>query len=261
MKKSMKFVSALLIGTMALSMTACTKKSTETSSAASASSSVETVSASSEDVASVSEEVLADSFETVAVSADSEAVESTSEDFSIGDSEGTEYVNDTLNLKFTLPEGWSFFSEEQMKQLNAMVGDSFDNEQVADAIKSGKAFIDMYAGASDQMHNVNIVLTDAKINVEEAGGLDVVMSDAVIAQTKSSLEGQGMTNVNIERSTASFLGKEDTPVFKITAEMNGVQVNETMAFAINGRYLASITATAINDDTTQDILNAFSTAD
>ena len=265
MKKSTKFVAALLIGAMTLSMAGCQPKEEKTtSSSVTAASSVDTESVSDVATSYDFEDVLADSYETAdtsSASSVSESVESTSEELSVGASAGTEYTNETFNLKFALPEGWSFYSEEQMEQLNATIGDKLDNKMVADAIKSGKVFIDMYAASADQFQNVNINLADAHGDIEKAGGADVMMSDTVLNSTKSALEGQGMTDIEITKGTATFLGKADTPAILVKGSISGVPVYETLVYAISGHYLATVTAVSINEDTTQSILDGFTTLD
>ncbi|MCR4652303.1 MAG: hypothetical protein K5744_01240 [Eubacterium sp.] len=260
MKKSTKFVAALLIGAMTLSMAGCqSKEEKTTSSSVTAASSVDTESVSEVATSYDFEDVLADSYETVATSATSESVESTSEEFNVGASAGAEYTNETFNLKFALPDGWSFFDEAQMEQLNATIGDKMNSKEVADAIKSGKAYIDMYASTADQLKTVNINLADAHVDIEAAGGADIMMSDTVLNTTKNALEAQGITGLEVTKGTTTFLGKADTPAIIVKGEFNGVEVHETLVYAISGHYLATITAASFGEDVTQDILNGFTT--
>ena len=62
------------------------------------------------------------------VSGTTEGTQEEKPEFSLGDTTGSTYTNDFLGISCTLPEGWVFYTDEQMKELNNLVGDPAYNE-------------------------------------------------------------------------------------------------------------------------------------
>ena len=78
-------------------------------------------------------------------------------EFSMGKISGGTYRNDFLGLSCTIPQGWEFYSEEQLLQLNNIVGEFMD-EEVQEQLKNANMVFDMFAqnAIGDSSINVNM---------------------------------------------------------------------------------------------------------
>uniref|UniRef100_I5ASD2 PsbP C-terminal domain-containing protein n=1 Tax=Eubacterium cellulosolvens (strain ATCC 43171 / JCM 9499 / 6) TaxID=633697 RepID=I5ASD2_EUBC6 len=285
MRKKERFISILLMGTLAFSLAACTGTKESSSAAASSSSEVvETASSSveveevlpakamaaSSEVDALLEELMSSSASssTKAASASSSSAVSTSSSVStssvaasgdriFGSLSGTEYTNTAFNFRFTPSGSWDIADDAEMLEHNEMEGKQWNDTDKMEAIKGGKTFYDLYATCENPYQNALVVLKDAVFDVNMAGGIETLMDEDVRSSVEKELTEQGYENCKVEKGTATFLGDPNTPVFRVTAELYGMKVYETMVFVTSGHYFATITTASLTDDTTQDVLNMF----
>ena len=276
MRKATKFVSVLLIGAMMLPMTACVKKVEKTSS--SVDEEIEATADSSEEAEEVlpakamvaSSEVNALLEELASASSDSESASASVSESSVSASSAADagdqifgvisgdcYTNEAFNFKFQPECCFEFATDEEMLETNDMEGGQWTDEAKKAAIGKGKTFYDLYATSEDPYQTVIVILKDAIFDVQAAGGLETLMDEDVRASVEKELEGEGYENCKVEKSTVNFLGDPNAPAFKITADLYGMKVYETMVFVVNGHYFATITTASLEEDSTQTILDSF----
>ena len=122
------------------------------------------------------------------------------------------------------------------------------------------------AGA-DNLFNENepvndIVIVDAPANTKRgtlltgtAGGT-LAAATATIDATAPGLENAGYTGVTIVKEQQTMCGKTYEGL-RTTATIQGVAMYQRSVIFQQGKYLVSITATAIGEDVTQSILDNF----
>ena len=67
------------------------------------------------------------------------------------------YENGMLNLRITCPEGWIFYDDEQIAQINNMTGELLSSTDVADLLGKNGQFMDMML-ANGSGNSVNLIL-------------------------------------------------------------------------------------------------------
>lgn len=284
MRKKERFISVLLMGALAFSLAACTGTKESSSAAASSSSEVvETASSSveveevlpekamvaSSEVDALLEELMSSSASSStkasstssssAVSASSSVSTSSaaSGDQIFGSFSGTEYTNTAFNFRFTPSGSWDIADDAAMLEHNEMEGKQWNDTDKMEVIKGGGTFYDLYATNENPYQTALVILKDAVFDVNKLGGIETLMDEDVRSSVEKELAEQGYENCKVEKGTATFLGDPNTPVFRVTAELYGMKVYETMVFVVSGHYFATITTASLTDDTTQDVLNMF----
>lgn len=284
MRKKERFISILLMGTLTFSLAACTGTKESSSAAASSSSEVvETASSSveveevlpakatvaSSEVDALLEELMSSSASssTKAASTSSSSAVSTSSSVStssaasgdqiFGSFSGTEYTNTAFNFRFTPSGSWDIADDAAMLEHNEMEGKQWNDTDKMEVIKGGGTFYDLYATNENPYQTALVILKDAVFDVNKLGGIETLMDEDVRSSVEKELAEQGYENCKVEKGTATFLGDPNTPVFRVTAELYGMKVYETMVFVVSGHYFATITTASLTDDTTQDVLNMF----
>ena len=173
-------------------------------------------------------------------------------EFSLGQTSGSTYTNDFLGVRFDLPTGWQFYTDEQILALNNIVGDYID-ESVAEQLKNANIIYDMYAVNHSNGNSINVTME--KLNAVQAMNLD----------TKAILEGQssnittmfqkmGISNISIKYQKVTVGGKEHDGLV-ISGTSSSVSIYETMIAYQRGDYLVYITACSTQTDTSLSILN------
>lgn len=174
-------------------------------------------------------------------------------DLSLGLAEGNVYESEFLKIGFNLIEGWTFYTEEQIQQLNNITGDMLDDE-IAESIKNADLVYDMYA--LDTLGNsVNINLE--KLNTVGSAILseeDYV--NASLGSLKDALKSMGFTTVTTEATTVTLAG-EDHPAVYVVCANEQLTMYEKIVCKKIGKYMASITIATVMEDNTDTIISQF----
>lgn len=181
--------------------------------------------------------------------------EKTAEEFSFGQTNGGTYTSEFLRIACTLPDGWTFFTQAQMQELNGavydMVGDDLKKQ-----LETSKVIYDMYATNVNTAESVNIVLENMGIVygtlLDEAKYVELSMN-----QLKTAMENAGVTNLVLEQNTVEFAGESRVGVL-MTGTSEGIQIYQQQAVIREGTYMAVITATSYNENTLEQIIGNFS---
>jgi hypothetical protein len=174
-----------------------------------------------------------------------------------GSLSGTEYTNTAFNFRFTPSGSWDIADDAAMLEHNEMESKQWNDTDKMGVIKGGGTFYDLYATNENPYQTALVILKDAVFDVNKLGGIETLMDEDVRSSVEKELAEQGYENCKVEKGTATFLGDPNTPVFRVTAELYGMKVYETMVFVVSGHYFATITTASLTDDTTQDVLNMF----
>lgn len=175
-------------------------------------------------------------------------------EFSLGKATNNTYNNDFLGLSCVLPAEWVFYTDEQILELNNIVGDAFD-EEVAEQLKDANIIYDMYAVYETEGSSININLE--KLNSVQMIGLDIKQNlEAQIETIISTYENMGYTDTNVEYQKIMVDGKEFDGL-KITAKIQGIDFYASIFTFRKSNYLANISISTIQTDKTDTILSYF----
>ena len=172
-------------------------------------------------------------------------------EYSFGKASGSSYKNDFLGISCELPEGWVFYTEQQLLEMNNIISE-FVDEDALEQLRNASIIYDMYA--SDSNFN-SITVNLEKFNALQMATLDIKASlegqkDGII----SSYQGMGYQDIQVEYQKVTVDGQEYDGLV-IDASIQGVSFY-AKAFAFKkGNYLANVTVASVGSDATDTILS------
>lgn len=193
--------------------------------------------------------------DTTKISADTSNDEEVSvEEFSLGKTTGNIYKSDFIGIGCELDENWSFYNDEQIKELNNLTLDMAGDE-FSELIKEVPVVNDMFATDNDQLDNINISLE--KVDKTRLLSLNIAENFKVIApMTVDALKNMGYESINYEIGKVEVDGKT-LDALHITGEINGVNAYQTTFQKKCNGYLANITVATYFDNTISDLIDNF----
>lgn len=174
--------------------------------------------------------------------------------FALGTTDGQNYENTFIGIGCNLERGWSFATEEEIREVNNLVEDVLD-EDLAEALKNADVVYDMMATSLDQTHN--IIVTMEKVNPIQLATLDIAKNYEVIyPPIEQSFKDMGYKNIMHKVDTITVDGKEMDALI-ITADIHGINIYQTtFCIKCNG-YLASVGVTSVGVNTNAKLLDTF----
>ena len=175
-------------------------------------------------------------------------------EFSLGKATNNTYKNDFLGITCTLPSEWVFYNDEQILQLNNIVGDVVDKD-VAEQLKNANIIYDMYATYQNEGSSININLE--KLNAAQIITLDIKKTlEAQIDSIKSTYQNMGYTDINAAYQKITISGKEFDGL-KISAKIQGINFYTTVFTFRKGSYLANVSLGSLQTDKTNTFAGYF----
>ncbi len=193
---------------------------------------------------------------------DANASDDTAEDevpeFTIGTNTGTKWENSYLGLGLTLDDSYYFYDDEEVEELNrntlASLGESLGDDYV-ESIKDLDFFYDMYATTEDASSTVNVMIenhTAAElINFSATKTIEQAMPSM-----KTSYEGMGYTNVQVNSATVTLAGKEYAAA-KLTADFETITVYAYSVMGRVGNHLFTVSMLSTDEAGLQDLVDSF----
>ena len=179
--------------------------------------------------------------------------ETATADTIFGEVKDATYENAFLGLGCTM-EGWHYYTDEEMEKINQKTKAALSDE-LAELVNRNIAL--MMVESPDGSQNANIQIQNVKDYVAfyNALGIQSVAEQSLDA-FKSTLETAGFTDIQVEVGELSIGDRSFTCV---TGEYNlqGVQMYFKQLWDIRDIYLVTVTATAILEDTTDEIFSKF----
>lgn len=159
------------------------------------------------------------------------------------DAQAKTYTNETFGIKFTLPEGFSFYDDAQMAEMNQSIRETATAENIIQALESGNAFFDM-VGSEANGGSVTSVIAYA--STPDIQALDAA---GYLKYAKESLEPQlssvGAVLKDVQSGTYKNPETEDTFAFlKVQFEISGALMHEYLVCLKAGNYFMTVTLTA-----------------
>lgn len=161
------------------------------------------------------------------------------------------YVNEMLDLKIVKPEGWVFYTDEQIAQVNNLTYEAMQDSDIAEQISKNGQFMDMMM--SDVNGNsVNLVL-QARQPL-----LSLYTDEQAFAMNEESMKtllaSSGMIVTTYETVNMQ-IGGEERSVLHMVLETSQ-QINEYQIWYRNDeRYMGILTVTTIGETEPQSILD------
>ena len=139
-----------------------------------------------------------------------------------GTVDGNTYTNETLNIKFTIPEGWIFYTEEQIAAQTNFTMEMFEGTDAAEALRQAGQLIDMMASKGDGS-NANLVIQESSsiMSLYSDKQLFELLKDTIAAQ----FENSGMEMATYEVLDLPALGEEHAALH-LVIKMSGVEVSQ-----------------------------------
>lgn len=208
--------------------------------------------------------ILAMSFTLIACSSDEEEIrgeqisntesEVAEDKFSLGATDNLTYKNTFIGIGCSLPEGWSFYTDEQIHELNNYTAEVAGDDYV-EAMKSADLVYDMFAIGDDQLNNINVNLE--KINKSDLEQLDLEMNfENTIPQLQEAFGEMGYQNLKFEISTV-LVGEEEVMCLQSYGVIDGLEMFQKIISIKCDGYLANITVTTYQEDLVDSLYEEF----
>ena len=163
-------------------------------------------------------------------------------EFSLGHTKDNIYENEFIGIGFTLPENWSFFTEEQMQERNADTNIIYD------------------MGASDTLGN-SISITMEKINSSASSNAsEETYIKASAESLKESLNKMGFSKIEVDTIHVDLAGEKHLAVDAVCANSQ-LTIYEKIVCKKVEQYMVTITIGAVVTNETDTILNQFYSLD
>lgn len=169
-------------------------------------------------------------------------------EISMGEWKDNVYTNEFLDMKFNLPEGWNYSSDEEIAQLMNLGSEAAfgDKEFIAEVTKLTSVY---YLFASDPNTGSSVSLFTEKPIV------DVTM-DYYLSQVKSQLEAVTEIDYEIgETATETLAGKEYTTLQVTASEYNMIQ--KYYLRKMDRYFVGMIVTTTQGEDSISTIMSHF----
>lgn len=174
--------------------------------------------------------------------------------YSPGITEGGIYESEFMGLGCTLENGWSFYTDEQIRAMNNFTADVV-GEEYEEMLNSALVLYDMYAVDAEQKNSVIITLEKinnmllSSVNVEDVFAQNIPMLEDVFSN-------MGYTNIQTELITVTIDG-QDYAGMSLYGEINGLTLyQKSIGVKCNG-YLANIAVSSYGEDITDELFANF----
>lgn len=169
--------------------------------------------------------------------------DNSSASFALGKVVDNQYTNEFLGITCTLDEKWTFYTDEQIKEVNNITADMLD-EDIAEQLENANFVYDMMASTESG--------ASVSVNIENLGLSGVAMTAETylsmqIDSLKTSLEQMGFSNVVIENKTYDFAGNSEEGLY-VHASVNGVTFEEAVVVLKRGMRFANISVGTVGGD-------------
>ena len=183
----------------------------------------------------------------------------------LGRINGGTYTNSYAGYGFTLDEGWTFLSAEELQQIPEQTLEALKNSEMAELtdLEGLEQFTDVFVENLETFQSMNILFQ--KMSAADRLAL-MPYSDAEIIQMTlestgeamiSSYESAGYADISMEQVTVEFLG-EERAALRTTCTYSDIPVYMLQIIDSHlGSYSVTLTITSYLEDTTGDMLALF----
>lgn len=180
------------------------------------------------------------------------------DDVGLGSMSGGTYENDFVGIGCKLDDTWTYYSDEEIIELNGLMVDSIDDEDLAEQLRSSDSFYDMLA-SNNEGSSINVVLENLGLiygHTLDAGSY----IDIALKSLEDQLTLMGVSAATCEKVSFDFCGKQTEGLYIAgTLSIEGIEVDmyQRMACVKAGGYMTCVTSCSYFEDITTDLLDMF----
>lgn len=173
----------------------------------------------------------------------------------LGSIDESTYWNDQLSIGFELAgSDWFFYTEDEILEINQLTGDMLGDD-FQKALDSLDSYTDMFAANSVTGENVNIT-------VENLSGLNALLtSEKSYMQVGAKGLEEALKQMGVEDFVCSSedftIGGETHPGSRVSYTLQGVSLYQAVVVIKSDSRMLTITATSLQSDTCDSILEGF----
>ncbi len=162
------------------------------------------------------------------------------------------YENEALNLRIARPEGWTFYDDDQIAQVNNVTAEIMAGTDVAELIGKNGQFMDMMM-ANLSGNNLNLILQPKQAVLDAYSDEQIfTLSEATY---KAQFSAAGMETKVYEPVTMK-VGGEDRTVLHLVMVSNGIEINEYQIwYRTDADYMGVLTVGLTDGSDVQPILD------
>lgn len=174
-------------------------------------------------------------------------------EFVLGSVSGTTYESDSMGLGYRLNDGWTFFSDEEIRQRNNVAAE-ITGDEYEKLMQEAEVVIDMMAADETELDNINVNFAKVQATPAEMLLLDLTeVYKENLRELRSMYEAMGCQNIDDEIIRVSVDGKQ-VDAYRITAEINGVQMFQLGFQRKCKEHMATVTVTTFFEDNISRVL-------
>lgn len=161
-------------------------------------------------------------------------------EFSMGSWNDNVYSNDFLGLKFKLPNGWKYSSDEEIAEMMNLGAELLNDEQKA-AAEVSKLNSAYYMVANDPNTGDNISVISEKPSME-------VTTEFYINQLKTQLQNVDSISYKIEETSKETVAGKECDALTVSARMSGIEMTQKYYIYKVDKYVICIISTSTSGD-------------
>lgn len=161
-------------------------------------------------------------------------------EFSMGSWSDNVYSNDFLGLKFKLPNGWKYSSDEEIAEMMNLGTELLNDEQKA-AAEISKLNNAYYMVANDPNTGDNISIISEKPAME-------VTTEFYINQLKTQLQNVNTIKYEIGETSKEAVAGKECDTLTVDASMSGVKMTQRYYIYKVDKYVVCIISTSTSGE-------------
>lgn len=162
-------------------------------------------------------------------------------EISMGNWNNNVYTNDFLGLKFNLPEGWTYSSDEEIAEMMNLGAELLNDDQKA-AAELAKLTSVTYVVANNPNTGNNVTIMSEKPAME-------VTTEYYINQLKTQLAAVESINYEIGNISKETVAGREYDTLTVTANVSGIELTQKYFVYKMDEYFVCLLITTTNGDT------------
>lgn len=162
-------------------------------------------------------------------------------EFSMGEWNNNVYTNEFLGLKFNLPEGWTYASDEEIADMMNLGTELLNDDQKA-AAEVSKLTTAYYMVANDPNTGNSISIISEKPVME-------VSTEYYMNELKTQLSAVESINYEIGETSKEKIADREYDILTASASMSGVKITQKYYIYKMDRYFVGIIVTSTTGET------------
>lgn len=171
-------------------------------------------------------------------------------EFSMGEWKDNTYENKFLGLKFNLPEGWTYSTDEEIAQM-MNIGSELLNDDQKIAAELAKLTSVYYVVANDPSTGNNISIMSEKPLMD-------ITTEYYLDQLKTQLTAVESMSYEIGDTSKEKVAGREYDTLTVTAAISGIEVTQKYYVYKMDEYFVCLLVTSVNGETAiNDMIKAF----